>query len=155
MDRRRPLTSILSVLLNGFCFVATVDFVHRAHVFYDSQSLSFSRIGYVNHESAQIVIRAPEASIVALFLRAEDDEGWQVLNNTVSVSGDTDFVGTFKINGLRVNTIYAYETNATHARTCNYHFPCCHRGKGKARHRILDIGSKPVLRTFLTVPQAN
>lgn len=128
IDVTRPVFSALTALVNILCVLSAVDFVYRGQYFHPSHELSFSRMGYVDATSARIVVRAPQASIVTLQATPSDlatlpeDLGTLPESNVVSaivgdISGETDWVGTFTLDGLRPDTAYVYSTNASHAGT--------------------------------------
>ncbi|KAK7990300.1 hypothetical protein PG990_014580 [Apiospora arundinis] len=116
LDVTRPLLSALTALVNILCVVSAVDFVYRGQYFHPSHELSFSRMGYVDATSARIVVRAPQASVVELQARPESSASDIWLSAIVSgLSEETDWAGTFTLDGLLSDTAYVYMTNASHA----------------------------------------
>ncbi|KAK8075966.1 PhoD-like phosphatase [Apiospora phragmitis] len=118
LDATRPLLSALTALVNTLCVIAAVDFVYRGQYFHPSHELSFSRMGYVDATSARIVVRAPQASVVELQARpdsgAPENEVFVIIRG---LSEETDWAGTFTLDGLLPDTAYTYSTNASHAGT--------------------------------------
>lgn len=115
VDKRQPVLSAVTGTLNFLCLFASLDFVYRGYYLNPSNELSFSRTGYVDTASARIVFRAPKAPVVALRLRPEADGGAEWTEaGTVDVAGESDWVGTFTIDGLAPDTAYVYATNASH-----------------------------------------
>ncbi|KAF5542392.1 alkaline phosphatase D [Fusarium napiforme] len=116
VDRGRPLFTLGSFLVNLACLVAVLDFLFRGHLLHQSGELSFSRMGFVDHSTARIVLRAPISDYVEIRVTSGYDEqaGTERLIS-VLLSPDSDYVGTALMEGLKPNTSYTYSTNASHS----------------------------------------
>ncbi|PVH74694.1 PhoD-like phosphatase [Cadophora sp. DSE1049] len=111
-------TNILSFLLTIIFYIASLDFVHRGNIIYQSPNLSFSRIGYVDESSAHITIRTPESANIQIIYRPwhAANETWEV-GPVIQALAHSDHVGTFILTNLQANTTYTYHTNASHTGT--------------------------------------
>ncbi|KAF5691953.1 alkaline phosphatase D [Fusarium denticulatum] len=115
VDRDRPSFTVGGFLINLACLVAVLDFLFRSHILHQSAELSFSRIGYVDHTTARIVLRAPISDYVQITVTAASDgqAETQVLKS-VLLSEHSDYVGTVLVEGLEPDTPYTYSTNTSH-----------------------------------------
>ncbi|EXA32630.1 hypothetical protein FOVG_16134 [Fusarium oxysporum f. sp. pisi HDV247] len=115
IDNDRPLFTAGGFLINLACLVAVLDFLFRGHLLHQSAELSFSRIGYVDHSTARIVLRAPVSDYVQITVTSGSEEQAETeILKSVLLSAHSDYVGTVLIEGLKPNTPYTYSTNASH-----------------------------------------
>ncbi|KAH8884194.1 PhoD-like phosphatase [Thozetella sp. PMI_491] len=116
LDPGRPMSTLLAALTNLLCVLAALDFAYRGHFFYQSRDLSFSRVGYVDAISARVVIRAvpaPQAVGVEIRLSKADAGPKETTVEIISVSAESDFVGTVVFQDLFPDTQYVYTTNTS------------------------------------------
>ncbi|RSM01234.1 hypothetical protein CEP52_008667 [Fusarium oligoseptatum] len=112
-DDARPFSTVVGFLVNLCCLVAVLDFLFRGHVLHQSDDLSFSRVGFVDSSTARIVIRAPNSDYVDITITSSSGtSGAQA--DPILISHESDYTGTFLIEGLVPNTSYTYSTNASH-----------------------------------------
>ncbi|CVK85096.1 uncharacterized protein FMAN_02010 [Fusarium mangiferae] len=115
VDRRRPLFTFSSFLVNVACLVAVLDFLFRGHFLHQSAELSFSQVGYVDHSTARIVLMAPISDHVQITVTSVSvDQGEIPIPQSVFLDEHSDYVGTVLIKGLKPNTSHTYSTNASH-----------------------------------------
>ena len=101
------------------------DMVYRGPVLYQSQDLSFARIGYVSDSSANLLIREPNPEQLPLFISyRRDGDGntvkpsstsWTLLDKIYWLSNDTDHTYALTIPKLRPSTTYHYSTSNGHS----------------------------------------
>ncbi|RDW61995.1 hypothetical protein BP6252_11428 [Coleophoma cylindrospora] len=109
-DRTHVVTSIWTFLINVFALLFALDFVYRAEILGSGNGVEFSRLGYVDDNSARIVIRHSEIS--QIFYQASGQSKW--LNGPVATSTpESDFVSTLVLTGLERDTSYNYHTNTS------------------------------------------
>ena len=103
--------------MNALLVVIVADIVYRPTL-YDSRTLSFSRVGYVSHDSAKLLIRESDASKLPLFISyREDTEGdtaWKAVATVQALSSETDFTHAIFITRLRPSTVYKYAASNNH-----------------------------------------
>jgi alkaline phosphatase D len=115
VDRYRPSFTAGGFLINFACLLAVLDFLFRGHLLHQSDELSFSRMGFVDHSTARIVLRAPISDYVQVTVTsASEDEAETQILQSVFLSEDADYLGTVLIEGLEPDTSYLYSTNASH-----------------------------------------
>ncbi|KAF4415293.1 Alkaline phosphatase D [Fusarium acutatum] len=118
VDKDRTLFTAGGFLINLACLVAVLDFLFRGHLLHQSDELSFTRMGYVDHSTARIVLRAPISGYVEITITPGFGEQAETrIFKSVSLSADSDYVGTVLIEGLEPDTPYTYSTNASHTGT--------------------------------------
>ncbi|UPK92905.1 hypothetical protein LCI18_003840 [Fusarium solani-melongenae] len=112
-DAARPISTAVSFLVNICCLAAVLDFLFRGHMLHQSNNLSFSRIGFVDSSTARVVIRAPNSDYVDMNIIS--DSGASSANvDPIFINHESDYTGTFLVEGLAPNTSYMYSTNASH-----------------------------------------
>jgi hypothetical protein len=98
--------------------VCAVDFVYRGQFFHPGHELSFCRMGYADATSASIVSRAPQGAILKLQLRSNSElHDTSTSLSLHNLSEETDWVGTLTLNKLQPDTMFVYNTNASHTGT--------------------------------------
>ncbi|CZR58549.1 uncharacterized protein PAC_08441 [Phialocephala subalpina] len=95
-EPRSPISTFLTVLINILCLSVSVDFVYRGHVFYQSEQVTFSRVGYVDSTTARVVVRAPSAPTVQIEYREEVASLWHQ-GSVISVNESSEFL---VVNGI-------------------------------------------------------
>ncbi|KAF8311551.1 hypothetical protein DL93DRAFT_2060834 [Clavulina sp. PMI_390] len=123
---------LVGLLINVAMVSMVADFLYRP-LFDTHDDLIFTRVGAVYHDAAKIVVRYPGAeegvrivwkqvSGVAASLGATNDDwesGWTD-GPLVSLSEETDWVGTTKIENLWTSTKYQYRLAAANATLLPY-----------------------------------
>lgn len=99
---------------NFLAVVLAMDFVHRPNFFGLGQDVAFSRTGYVDSNTANIVVRSSKAEVIQLEYRSQQGQQW-IAGSVQSLSDASDFVATFALENLESNTQYDYRTNASHS----------------------------------------
>lgn len=114
-DTRNVRATLCGFLINLLCLLATLDFLYRSHLLHDENHLSFSRVGYVDDQSARIILRAPDAPIVSIEYRLDDDSAEWQQGPTLEHSNDAqDQALTFALSSLQPDKTYQYRTNSSH-----------------------------------------
>lgn len=116
-DSSAILASLCGFVVNLLCLLATVDFVYRAQLLHNETDLVFSRMGYVDDNSARITVRAPDKSIVSMEYQSIDDIEWQQGRALEYDEKTYDGVLTFALLSLQPAKEYRYRTNASHSGT--------------------------------------
>ncbi|KAL6362876.1 hypothetical protein LRP88_04190 [Fusarium phalaenopsidis] len=112
-DDARPFSTAVGFLVNLCSLAAVLDFLFRGHMLHQSNDLSFSRVGFVDSLTARVVIRAPNSDYVEITVTSNlGASAAQV--DPILISRESDYTGTFLIDGLAPNTSYTYSTNASH-----------------------------------------
>ncbi|EWG35839.1 hypothetical protein FVEG_14571 [Fusarium verticillioides 7600] len=115
VDRDRPSFTAGGFIINLACLVAVLDFLFRGHLLHQSDELSLSRVGFVDHSTARIVLRAPITDYVEIIVTsASDDQAETQVTKSVLLSEHSDYVGTVLVEGLEPDTPYTYSTHASH-----------------------------------------
>ncbi|KAJ7108500.1 hypothetical protein C8R44DRAFT_802863 [Mycena epipterygia] len=99
-SRGNPLASFAGLLLNIFAFLAYIDFIYRSHVLHRSESLTFSRTGYVDSSSARIVLRVPQIQHPFHFTYAGLNNSEAKTINIPALTEDSDYTATLELTGL-------------------------------------------------------
>lgn len=98
----------------------TIDMVFRGPLFYQSQEFSFSRVGYVSHTTAKILVREPDPAQLPLFisyrrensrqkaLPAIGDDSWTLVDKIYYLTNETDFTYSLELTKLFPSTEYEY-----------------------------------------------
>ncbi|KAK9365200.1 PhoD-like phosphatase-domain-containing protein [Lipomyces kononenkoae] len=113
-DRQHTLASFVSVCVNLVFLLAALDFVFRSHFLHNATELSFSRVGYVDSNSARIVVRSPLSLVVQIEYRPVQNTNWIPGPILPVITEGHDSVVTFTVSELQDDTAYLYRTNASH-----------------------------------------
>ncbi|KAF7368921.1 Alkaline phosphatase family protein [Mycena venus] len=113
-SRRNPLGSFTGLLLNMFAFLACMDFIYRAHILHSSESLAFSRTGYVDSTSARIVLREPAIPSPLRFTYTDSTRSGAKVVHVPELTEESDFTATIKLAGLIPGMRYFYNISGTH-----------------------------------------
>ena len=91
-----------------------LEVVYRP-VFFNSQNLSFARVGFVSQHNAKILIREPNLSLLPIQIRYQDtsrsDTSWKVAGKIQEISSESDFTATLTIQRLQPSTPYRFKTS--------------------------------------------
>ncbi|KAJ7484337.1 PhoD-like phosphatase-domain-containing protein [Mycena latifolia] len=113
-SQKNPLASFVGVLLNILAFLACMDFMYRSHILHRSESLAFSRTGYVNSTSARVVLRDPAARSPLQFTytawTGSDTETIAI----PALTEESDYTATLELAGLVPGTRYFYNATGGH-----------------------------------------
>lgn len=111
-DSNHLVITWISLLLNIMSLALALDFVYRAEVLNLGSDVSFSRVGFVDHVSARVIIRHPETS--QIFYQISGSSAWDS-GPTVPSLPSQDFVSLFYLDSLQPATTYHYRTNTSHS----------------------------------------
>ena len=114
------LWSLATLGINLALFSSVADMVLSAPLMHQSQDLSFSRVGFVSEDRANIVIREPDTSQLPIYISYKEapavgsgnssslDDAWKSAGKVYWLSNDTDFTYALEIPHLRHSTRYQY-----------------------------------------------
>ena len=108
----RAYWPFVALALNAFLVLNVIDIVYRP-LFYDSNDLSMSRVGFVSHENAQILVREPDSSKLPLSLSYREHEGIRAWKSAISGRIPSQ-AQVFAINDMESSTYYDYVTSNNH-----------------------------------------
>lgn len=114
--------SLLTVSINLALILMALDMVYRAPLLYEEQNLSFSRVGFVSYDSANILLREPSIMELPLFfsyryagppVAAErgqqlPDTAWKHAARVDELTADTDYTINLPLTRLSPDTRYQY-----------------------------------------------
>ena len=115
--------SVLSLIINMLLTIMTLDFIYRTPLFYQSQDLSFARVGYVSGQSAKLLVREPRRDrlpvsvsyrILGTGINKSGPESWKIVDRVDQLTEATDFTHTFTIRNLISSTQYQYASSSNH-----------------------------------------
>ncbi|KJX93820.1 alkaline phosphatase family protein [Zymoseptoria brevis] len=113
--------SAVTFLINAALVAMVVDLVWRAHFFHPAHDLSMARVGYVSHDTANILVREPDVSQLPIFASYRSvetpshlDNSWKSAGSISDLSNLTDFTSTFKLTKLKPDTRYEYSISTNH-----------------------------------------
>jgi len=112
--------SLATFTINSLLVLSTVDVVYRAKMFYPSNDLAFTRVGYVSVTSAKILIREPDLGQLPIFISyraANSGEvgSWKSAGQIYLLSNETDYTYSQVIAPLRPSTRYQYAFSNNHS----------------------------------------
>jgi alkaline phosphatase D len=122
-SRPYAVWSLITVLINLILILCTIDSVYHGPILYQSEELSFARIGFVSDTGASILIREPDTSQLPIYVSyrsipnpayASAEQTWKSVERVYWLSNETDFTYSIKINGLRPSSSYQYVTSNNH-----------------------------------------
>ncbi|KAJ6600029.1 hypothetical protein DFH09DRAFT_1504520 [Mycena vulgaris] len=114
-SRRNSLSSFAGLLLNILAFLACLDFMYRLHFLHRSESLAFSRTGYVDSTSARIVLRETTSQSQLQFSYTASTGSDRKTLAIPVLSEESDYTATVELTGLVPGTRYSYNTTGSHA----------------------------------------
>ncbi|KAL4886452.1 PhoD-like phosphatase-domain-containing protein [Aspergillus karnatakaensis] len=115
-DRRLQSLAFASLAATTLFPIMALDFVYRAQILHSSPELAFSRMGYVSDNTANVIVRYPEATVIQIEYRPLTSKAW-LTGDVISTIPADDYVGTFKLEHLEPATEYQYRTNTSHVGT--------------------------------------
>lgn len=102
----------MTILLNIILASLTLDFLARGILFYPTEDVAFSRIGYVSPTTANLVFREPDTTrlpVAVLYQEiSETPQDWYEEGIVYKVDNTTDFTATVTLNDLKPATQYRY-----------------------------------------------
>lgn len=112
---RRSWATRLAVLINLLCGLFTADFLLRGFFLYPTADLRFSRIGHISHNTAELLLREPDAGRFPLIVsyKEADDEGidstsWIQAATIDGTDESTDFTTKVTLANLKSSSSYRY-----------------------------------------------
>ena len=116
--------SLVTLGVNLMVALMVADMVFRGPIFYQSNDLSFARIGYVSDTSANLLVREPDSGQLPLFISyrqyptqgvaQSSPDSWTLLDKIYWLSNDTDYTHAVVIPKLRPSTSYQYSISNGH-----------------------------------------
>ncbi|KAJ5586135.1 hypothetical protein N7450_005922 [Penicillium hetheringtonii] len=112
-SRRSAVLTWTTALINVVLALLTTDFLIRGLLFYPSDEVAFSRIGYVSPTTANLLFREPDLSllpVVVSYQEAETSkpETWVQEGTVYKLDNSTDFTATVTLKNLKPSTRYRY-----------------------------------------------
>ena len=112
-----PSSALLSWItfgINMALVLMALDVIFRAPVLHQCHESSFGRLGYVSHNSANVLVREPAAYDIKINYRPIFSQRWQSINPQTSqpkywLTNETDFTTAITLNHLQPDTTYEYE----------------------------------------------
>ncbi len=106
------LWSMITLIINLILVLGVLDVVYRGPMLYQSQDLSFTRVGFVSDTSANILIREPKVSQLPIYVSYREafkmDDAWRSAGAVYWLSNDTDYASSVTISYLHPSTKYEY-----------------------------------------------
>ena len=119
-----PLWSLITLTINIVSALFVADMIYRGPVLYPSHEVSFARVGYVSDNSANILIREPNASNLPIYISYRKvtttpsvENEWRSAGQVYWLSEDTDFTSPLTITHLQPSTPYQYTISNNHTGT--------------------------------------
>ncbi|KAB8360859.1 hypothetical protein FH972_024593 [Carpinus fangiana] len=121
--------SVGSLLVNVVLLLMILDYCYRSRIWYPAHDLSFSRLGYVSHKTANILVREPDQAQLPLLLSyrfahrprhhafSQFDGAWKHAATVDSLTNKTDFTAALTIADLQPDTRYQYILSNNHKGT--------------------------------------
>jgi alkaline phosphatase D len=103
--------SYFTIGINVLLALLALDLVFRAPLLHPSSDLRFSRVGYVDSESAKVLIREPDLSQypVYAYLKTHDTGRWKKEDTIFYIDEQTDYTHPITFEALSPDTQYTYE----------------------------------------------
>jgi alkaline phosphatase D len=102
----------MTILINVVLALLTVDFLARGYFLYPSETVAFSRIGYVSPTTAKLVFREPDSDRLPVAVMYQEVSGesqdWYEEGIVYKLDNSTDFTATVTLNDLKPATHYRY-----------------------------------------------
>ncbi|KAL3459829.1 PhoD-like phosphatase-domain-containing protein [Aspergillus heterothallicus] len=112
---RESWVTRLAVLINLLCGAFTTDFLLRGFVLYPTADLRFSRVGYISHSTADLLVREPDRTLLPLVVSYKeadtvdnDPTAWIQAATVNTLDDSTDFTTTITFKGLSPSSSYHY-----------------------------------------------
>ncbi|OQE19514.1 hypothetical protein PENSTE_c015G10079 [Penicillium steckii] len=112
-SRRSPVLTWTTALINVVLALLTTDFLIRGLVFYPSDEVAFSRIGYVSPTTANLLFREPDLSLLPVIVSYQEaetlkPETWVQEGTVYKLDNSTDFTAMVTLKNLKPSTHYRY-----------------------------------------------
>lgn len=102
--------SYLTIGVNVVLALFALDLVFRGPVLYPSADLRFSRVGFVDTDSAKLLIREPDSSQFPIYAYLKDQSGrWTKEDTIFYIDNETDYTHPITFEPLYPDTKYTYE----------------------------------------------
>jgi len=107
---REPQWSYITIGVNILLAIFTLDLVFRGPLLYPAKDLAFSRVGYVNHSSANILFREPDPAQLPIYvyISPADKASWTTTDTIYYLGDDTDYTHPITFDGLQPSKKYIY-----------------------------------------------
>lgn len=102
--------SYLTILINIFLAILSLDMVFRGPVLYNGTDLRFSRLGHVGDASARILFREPDPQMLPIYvhLKTSSDSDWRTVDTVFYLDATTDYTYPISLSNLQPDTSYDY-----------------------------------------------
>ncbi|KKA21805.1 Alkaline phosphatase family protein [Rasamsonia emersonii CBS 393.64] len=112
-SKNAKISTLTTVAINVLLALFTADFLFRALIFYPTDDLAFSRVGYVSPTTAKLLVREPDPAKLPLIVSyreaGEDETGkWIEEGKIYSLGNSTDFTYPVTLKNLKPSTQYRY-----------------------------------------------
>ncbi|KEF51457.1 uncharacterized protein A1O9_12374 [Exophiala aquamarina CBS 119918] len=107
---REPQWSYMTITVNLLLAIFTLDLVFRGPLLYPAKDLTFSRVGYVDHSSANILIREPDPAQLPIYvyISPADKATWTTMDTIYYLGDETDYTYPITFDGLQPSKKYIY-----------------------------------------------
>jgi alkaline phosphatase D len=107
---REGAFSYLSIGVNVLLALLAVDLVFRAPLLHPAHDLSFTRVGYIDSNSAKVLIREPDPAQfpIYVYLSPADKTAWRTTDTIYYMGPDTDYTYALSFDGLQPSKKYIY-----------------------------------------------
>lgn len=112
-SKKHPISTAAALAINIICTLLTLDFVFRALVFFPSNDLAFSRVGYVSPTTANVLVREPDLTQLPLMISYQEfdtakTDHWVKEGTIYMLDDSTDFTYPVTLTNLKPATKYRY-----------------------------------------------
>ena len=119
LPTRRRTWNLAILAVHITCVLLTVDLVYRGPIFYPSQDLSFTRVGYVSHDQAKVLVREPDPKQIPLVISYRSSKNvkgttWRTAAEIHTLNAETDYTYSVNLTALRPATTYTYSVSNGH-----------------------------------------
>jgi alkaline phosphatase D len=104
------LWNYVTIAVNIFLTVFTLDLVFRGPLLYSADELRFSRVGYVDSTSAKLLFREPDTGElpVHVYYQVSSSDLWTTAHEIDTLGEETDYTYPVSFTGLLPETAYTY-----------------------------------------------
>ncbi|KAH8702223.1 alkaline phosphatase family protein [Talaromyces proteolyticus] len=112
-------TTIITILINLLLTALTLDFLLRARVFYPTEDLAFSRIGYVSPTTANLLVREPYGDNFPVSIKYQEASksetgAWTEEGKIYQLNAKSDYTYPVVLKNLKPSIQYRYALSNNH-----------------------------------------
>lgn len=102
--------SYLSIGFNVVLALFAADFVFRGPLLHTEDGLRFSRVGFVNSNSAKVLFREPDPTQLPVYVyySPTETQNWVTVDRIYYLDDETDYTYPVTFSGLQPSTSYVY-----------------------------------------------